>query len=270
MSALARSPNGLLKGRWQLSNTSHRATLRHLPKCPNKLNATKPYAFRCRHLHNQSLQTDAPTPASTVNGNSTDVKSASLGSATRFGWQFPRNRPQLPDFERDTSSPERSPSPVHRPTSRTVGSRIPNHIPVRSPGQVPKVVIKRRGDSQTFTKGHKRATTEFSEANGAVPPKIHLPEPEFASESESIDTPSLRGLLPPRFLLRKSFSCSIFPGSDDSIQDVPTPIARPIEIPPPEKLQLSAIFLRDGPTTSSTSSTSDTGMKCKIIMKRWP
>ena len=108
-------------------------------------------------------------------------------------------------------------------------------------------MIKRRGDSQTFTKGHKCATTEFSEANGAVPPKIHLPEPEFASESESIDTPSLRGLLPPRFLLRKSFSCSIFPGSDDSIQDVPTPIARPIEIPPPEKLQLSAIFLRDGP-----------------------
>jgi hypothetical protein len=86
---------------------------------------------------------DSPLPAFTVNGNSPDVKSASPGSATRFGWQFPpRNRPQLPDFEPDTSLPERSPSSVHRPTSRTVGSGIPSHIPVRSPGQVPKVVIK--------------------------------------------------------------------------------------------------------------------------------
>ncbi|KAF8486583.1 hypothetical protein F5888DRAFT_1640095 [Russula emetica] len=137
---------------------------------------------------------DSPLPPST--GNSADVKSASPGSATRFGWQFPRNRPQLPDFEPDTSLPERSPSHVHRSTSQA----------------------KRR-----CTKGHKCATTEFSEANGAVPPKIHLHEPEFASESESMDATSLQG-------------------SDDSIQDmhiqdVPTPIARPIEIPPPEKLQ---------------------------------
>ena len=160
------------------------------------------------------------------------MKSTSPGLATRFGWQFP-HRPQLPDFEQDTSSPERSPSPVHRPTSRIVASGILSHIPVRSPGQVPKVAIKRSGDGQTFTKGHKRATTEFSEANGAVPPKIHLPEPELASESESMDATSLRGLSPPRFLSRKSFSCFIFPGSDDSIQDAPTPIARPIEIPPP-------------------------------------
>jgi hypothetical protein len=52
-----------------------------------------------------------------------------------------------------------------------------------------------------------------------------------------MDAPSLRGLLPHRFLSRKGFSCFIFPGGDDSIQDAPTPIARPIEIPPPEKLQ---------------------------------
>ena len=117
-------------------------------------------------------------------------ESASPGSATRFGWQFPRNRPQLPDFEPDSSSPERSPSPVHRPTSRIVGSGIPSHIPVRSLGQVPKVAIKRSGNGQIFTKGHKRATTEFSEANGAVP-RIHLPEPEFASEPESMGAPSL-------------------------------------------------------------------------------
>ena len=48
---------------------------------------------------------------------------------------------------------------------------------------------------------------------------------------------SLRGLQPSRLLSRKSLSCFIFPGSDDSILGAPTPIARPIEIPPPEKLQ---------------------------------
>jgi hypothetical protein len=109
--------------------------------------------------------------------------------------------------------PSRHP-PVFRLTSRIIGSGIPSHIPVRSLGQVPKVAIKRSDDGQTFTKGHKRATTEFSEANGAVP-RVHLPEPEFVSEPESMGAPSLRGLLPLRFLSRKSFLCFVFPGSDD-------------------------------------------------------
>ena len=251
-SALTRPPNGLLKGRLAGQQLSSRHSVPP-PEAPEqaKRDETSRYPISTSpqpkptngyphdkplHMPSRHPRPDSPLPSSSVNGISADVKSASPGSATRFGWQFPRNRPQLPDFEPDASSPERSPSPVHRPTSRVVGSGIPSHIPVRSPGQVPKVAIKRSGDGQIFTKGHKRATTEFSEANGAVPPKIHLPEPEFASESESVDVPSLRGLLPPRFLSRKSFSCFIFPGSDDSIQDAPTPIARPIEIPPPEKL----------------------------------
>src|SRR5258708_21786790 len=114
----------------------------------------KPPRMQSRHL-----RPDSPLPPTTVDGNSADMKGA---SATRFGWQFPRNRPQLPDFEPDSSSPERSPSPVHRPTSRIVGSGIPSHIPVRSPGHVPKVVMKRNDDGQTFSKRHKRATTEFT------------------------------------------------------------------------------------------------------------
>ena len=256
-SALTRPPNGLLKGRpaEQHLSSRHNApppeapehaerdemsrvpmSTSPQPKPTNGYPSDKPLRIPSRHP-----RPDSPLPSSTVNGNnSSNVKSASPGSATRFGWQFPRNRPQLPDLEPDTSSPERSPSPVHRPTSHTVGSGIPSHIPVRSPVQVPKVAIKRSLDGQTFTKGHKRATTEFSEANGAVPPKIHLPEPEFASESESMGAPSLRGLFfcYPFGCCRERVSyVSSFPGSDDSIQDAPTPIARPIEIPPPEMLQ---------------------------------
>ena len=218
-SALTRSPNGLLKGRPAEQHLSSRHSAPP-PEAPKQAERDEPSRFPMStssqpkptngYPHDKPLlipsrhpRPDSPLPSSTVNGNTVDVKSASPGLATRFGWQFPRNRPQLPDFEPDTSSPERSPSPVHRPTSRTVGSEIPSYIPVRSPGQVPKVAIKRSANGQTFTKGHRRATTEFSEANGAVPPKIHLPEPEIASESESMDAPSLRGLPTPRFLSRK-------------------------------------------------------------------
>jgi hypothetical protein len=59
--------------------------------------------------------------------HTTDVNGASPRSATRFGWQFPRNRPQLPDFERGTSEPERSRPPLRRPTGRNVGSGVPSH-----------------------------------------------------------------------------------------------------------------------------------------------
>jgi hypothetical protein len=70
---------------------------------------------------------------------------------------------------------------------------------------VPKVEIKRNGHAQPFTKGHKRTTTEFTEANGAIPPKIHFqpdPEPELepTSEPQSTATKSLQGLLSPTFV----------------------------------------------------------------------
>lgn len=143
---------------------------------------------------------DSPLVPSNVNGSAEgDGVPPAPAPAPHFGWQFPRNRPKLPDFEPDLSSSERSPSPVHRPTSHIVSSAKPSYIPVRSPGQVPKVEIKRNGDAKLFAKGHKRATTEFAEANGAVPPRIHFqpepePEPEIMSEPGNPDTEALRGL----------------------------------------------------------------------------
>ena len=224
-SVLTRPPNGLLNGRpaEQHLSSRHSAPPPEAPEQPERDETSRYPTSKSPqpkptngYSHDKLLRIpprhprpDSPLPLSTLNNNSPDVKSAPPGSATRFGWQFPRNRPQLPDFEPDTSSPERSPSPVHRPTSRIVGPGIPSHIPVRSPGQVPKVAIKRIGDGQTFTKGHKRATTEFSEANGAVPPKIRLPEPEFASESESTNAPS-RGLLPIGFYRERILILHLF------------------------------------------------------------
>jgi hypothetical protein len=76
-----------------------------------------------------------------------------------------------------------------------------------------------------------------------------------------MDAPSLRGLLPHRFLSRNGFSCFIFPESDDSVQDAPTPIARPIEIPPPEKLQsLSPIHTAAAAEDSDSDASSSPAM----------
>jgi hypothetical protein len=60
-SALTRPPNGLLKGPPAGRRLSSRHSAPPPPKRPNKQNATKLHAFRCRHPHNQNPQTDTPT-----------------------------------------------------------------------------------------------------------------------------------------------------------------------------------------------------------------
>ncbi|KAI9509431.1 hypothetical protein F5148DRAFT_1187964 [Russula earlei] len=215
MSSPPRPPNGHLKV--QAHTERHETSTSPQPRPVNGRAHDKPLRLPSRFPR--------LIPPSGVNGNNVDGKDASPASAPPFGWQFPRNRPQLPDFEPETSTTERSPSPVHRPTSHLVGFGKPSHIPVRSPGRVPKVEIKWNGDVHaSFKRGHKRATTEFTEANGAVPPKIHFQksepdlEPEFGSGSDENS---------PR-------------GSDESMQDAPTPMARTIEIPPVEELHSSS------------------------------
>ncbi|KAI9442313.1 hypothetical protein H4582DRAFT_1272705 [Lactarius indigo] len=146
----------------------------------------------------------------------------------RINWRFPRNRSQLPDFEPNITSPEHSPPPMHQSPTRNASSTKPSYIPVRSPGRVPKIKLKQNDDAKEFTKGHKRTTTEFAEANGAIPPRVRIqlspgPELESASELENLGVKSPQE------------------SDESSAQDVLTPIARPIEVPPPnpEKLQSS-------------------------------
>ncbi|KAI0067171.1 hypothetical protein BV25DRAFT_1819465 [Artomyces pyxidatus] len=185
-----------------------------------------------RHHDSRSMKHSprAPSPLPPNSGKVNGKASSTVpGFTSHFGWHFPRNRAQLPPLELDQSSPERPSSPAQRPSSRSsisstssVASR-PSHIPVRSPGKVPKVESSKNGEASRYTKGHKRATTEFTEANGAVPPKIHL-EAEPDSESSSIangDADSLQE-------------------SDVDMQDVVTPVIRPIVIPPPEDVHPSS------------------------------
>jgi hypothetical protein len=198
-STLTRRPNGSLKR--PPSEPSSSAPAEH------PLSTSPRPKFTNGHAYDKPVRAPSdvsrPDSSSVPNKVNESIEGNSIpqapASVPHFGWQFPRNRPQLPDFEPDTTSSERSPPPVHRPIVSIVGSAKPSNIPVRSPGQVPKVEIRRNGDARAFTKGHKRTTTEFTEANGAIPPKIHFqpelePEPEFTSEHEDPDAELLRGL----------------------------------------------------------------------------
>jgi hypothetical protein len=69
------------------------------------------------------------------------------------------------------------------------------------------------------------------EANGAIPPNIHFQpepdlEPEFISEREGTNAKSPQGLSSLGIYPESVSSCSIFSGSDESMQDAPTPVVR--------------------------------------------
>ena len=161
-------------------------------------NSASPHSIRNHHHQRQRPASPLASP-SLVNSRvrTQSALSKPNNADTRFGWQFPRNRPQLPDFESNITSPEHSPPPVHQSMARNAGSMKMSHIPVRSPDRVPKIEIKLNGDAKKFTKGHKRATTEFAEANGAIPPRIHLQlerESDLESASENFDAKSPLGM----------------------------------------------------------------------------
>ena len=147
-------------------------------------------------MSSRPIRPDSPLAPSNINGSAEPNGTPPPAPVPHFGWQFPRNRPQLPDFEPNITSPEHSPPPMHQSTARNAGSMKPSHIPVRSPGRVPKIEIKLNGDAKKFTKGHKRATTEFAEANGAIPPRVHI-QPELESELELASEPENLGAKSP-------------------------------------------------------------------------
>ncbi|KAI0305666.1 hypothetical protein B0F90DRAFT_1924051 [Multifurca ochricompacta] len=241
MSALTRPPDGHLK-------SPPSEPEQHSPSPAEHMMSSPALSSLESHEHNEmSTHSVTPLPRSKpVNGHPYDkpalviprrlrpdsplapdgsTETKGTPPASRLGWYFPRHRPQLPDFESNMSSPERSTSPGHLPTGRTPVSARATHIPVRSPGQVPKVEFKRNGDAKMFTRGHKRATTEFAEANGAVPPKIPIqPEPKLEPQSVSE---------------LESFGAKSPQESDENIQDMLTPVTRPVEISSAEKPQTS-------------------------------
>ncbi|KAF7977750.1 hypothetical protein HWV62_2838 [Athelia sp. TMB] len=95
--------------------------------------------------------------------------------ANRFGWQFPRNKSQLPPLEFDEHSPERSdaaPSPSPSPVrANSRASAKASHIPVRAQ-RTPDVsrTMAVSHESSPRGLGHRRSVTELNESNGSIPP----------------------------------------------------------------------------------------------------
>ncbi|TDL26192.1 hypothetical protein BD410DRAFT_836840 [Rickenella mellea] len=132
------------------------------------------------HLHS-SRETRPRSPHhSTTSTTPPTNPNKSSGSASRFGWSFPRSKSPLPPLEED-HNPSRvnghqrmpsSPSPAPRPEHTSAAAGSPSHIPVR-----------RRNLSETapgspggeHRKGHKRSTTELSESVGGIPPSPSKP-----------------------------------------------------------------------------------------------
>ncbi|KAI0044998.1 hypothetical protein FA95DRAFT_1561637 [Auriscalpium vulgare] len=180
----------------------------------------------------------SPLPSASSKANGA-AKSSVPGFSSSFGWKFPRAPAQLPPLQLDDSSPERPSTPAQRPSSRLGGSAgRQSHIPVRSPGKIPKVENLREGEPSAFAKRHKRANTEFAEANGAIPPRILVESEPEESSAENGDADSVRE-------------------SDEDIQDAVTPVAKPIIIPDVEELQT--------PSMSPSRLTAEHGLQKAIV-----
>ena len=224
-SALGRPPGALLKRQPGEPSSPPRAEHRSVVSSPSpeaaerQTSETVPSFLRPKptnghtydkplRMSSRSIRPDSPLVPSNING-SAELTGTPPPPApvSHFGWQFPRNRPQLPDFEPNITSPEHSPPPVHHSMARNAGSMKLSHIPVRSPGRVPKIEVKLNGDAKKFTKGHKRATTEFAEANGAIPPRIHI-QPELEPKLESASEPENLGAKSPLGMPSKSLALS--------------------------------------------------------------
>ncbi|KAH9005898.1 hypothetical protein EDB86DRAFT_3070968 [Lactarius hatsudake] len=177
---------------------------------------------------------DQPSEGSSRPSSPAEPNGSPPALVPRINWQFPRNPSRLPDFEPNITTPEHSPPPMHQSPIHNTGSTKPSHIPVRSPGRVPKIKLKQNGDAKEFMKGHKRATTEFAEANGAIPPRVRIqslpgPELESASELENLGV--------------KSSQAPIEPSSDAS--SLPTSPQLALSTPPrPPSVSTSRIGFR--------------------------
>lgn len=127
-----------------------------------------------------------PNGFGSTNGTPEGKESPSRGLSSHFGFRFPKNRTVLPPLDLGSDSPERHITPVsaRSVSGPSIGGGKPSHIPVRSPGNIPKSSSSgsvgsndRDGrspspsptSSPTFQRGHKRTTTEFSEAAGTSP-----------------------------------------------------------------------------------------------------
>ncbi|KAM5543139.1 hypothetical protein V8D89_003013 [Ganoderma adspersum] len=164
-----------------------------------------------------------PPPSPEKNGHSES------GFRSRFGWSFPQHKMDLPPLELEQDSPQKIPP---RPSSRaslSAAASTPSHIPVRSPKKNGYGSTLSAADSTDKKRSHRRSVTEFTEAIGALPPRI-----EVSSDDVSDD-------LPPVPIVNGNDDDFSYASEDDHQVATSTPTAKTVSLPPPEITTTPAI-----------------------------
>ncbi|KAI1791245.1 hypothetical protein LXA43DRAFT_1011781 [Ganoderma leucocontextum] len=162
------------------------------------------------------------------------------GFRSRFGWSFPQHKVELPPLELDQDSPQKVPP---RPSSRaslSTAASTSSHIPVRSPKKNGHGSTLSIADSSDRKRSHRRSVTEFTEAIGALPPRIEVSSDDVSDE------------LPPVPIVNGNDDLS-YASEDESQVATSTPTAKPMSLPPPEITTTPAIeppaYLLNGHTS---------------------
>lgn len=198
----AESPTQHLQGRKTLrSSLSHSSvSLGDKDKLPPRAVSPSPQGGEI--ASSSTLLSDIGRPRSYSQTKDTGTASSAgispsktPASGSRFGWQFPRNKTQLPPLEYDEHSPERqsvhsrtlsspSPSPGSGPLHRS--SAKASHIPVRShhTPDASRTMASNGGPSRSGPGvGHKGSITELNVSRGGIPPRIDA-EPVSSVEED--------------------------------------------------------------------------------------
>ncbi|PIL34057.1 hypothetical protein GSI_03766 [Ganoderma sinense ZZ0214-1] len=147
---------------------------------------------------------------------------------SRFGWSFPQHKVELPPLELEQDSPQKAPP---RPSSRaslSAAASTPSHIPVRSPRKNGHGPTSSAADTSDKKRSHRRSVTEFTEAIGALPPRIEVSSDDVNDE------------LPPVPIVNSDDDFS-YASEDDHQVATSTPPAKPVSLPPPEVTTTPAI-----------------------------
>ncbi|THH30419.1 hypothetical protein EUX98_g3785 [Antrodiella citrinella] len=204
----------------------------HSTLAPLKASSPRHSPKDASHSHTRAKPPSPPPP----NESAPPLSPSKIPNfKSRFGWQFPQqNRTPLPPLELEKDAPllpePRAPSPVRLLNSRipTVASGSAHAVKPASPA-----TENSHTTAQSHRKkGHKRSSTEFSEAVGRIPPKIEVhdevdmepipivsrDEQEAITSSPSLSTPLAKPVALPQDTPQPSTQS---PGSNDTQHSVP-------------------------------------------------
>ena len=136
------------------------------------------------HARVEKSSTSQPRPKSPLPPPHSPEKNghSQSGFRSQFGWSFPQHKMDLPPLELEQDTPQKIPP---RPSSRaslSAAASTPSHIPIRSPKKNGLRPTLSAADPTDKKRSHRRSVTEFTEAIGALPPRIEVSGDDISDE----------------------------------------------------------------------------------------